>query len=72
MLYRGLGRTNEIVSELGFGAARGATENRQRFISTVRAAIDAAINFVDTASGYEDGACEQALGEALRGYDVVI
>ena len=72
MLYRRLGRTNLQVSALAFGAARGAVEDRRQFIATVRAAIDAGVNFVDTAAGYEDGACESALGEALRGRDDVI
>ena len=72
MLYRRLGRTNLRVSELGLGAARGATENRQRFVATVKAVVDSGINFVDTAAGYEDGACEEALGTALRGHDGVI
>jgi len=72
MLYRRLGRTNLRVSELGYGAARGAVENRQQFISTVKSAIAAGINFVDTAADYEDGASEEALGEALRGHDDVI
>jgi len=73
MLYRRLGRTNLRVSELAYGAARGATENRRQFIATVKAAVDAGVNFVDTAAGYEDGASEEALGEALRGCgDVII
>jgi aryl-alcohol dehydrogenase-like predicted oxidoreductase len=72
MLYRRLGRTNLRVSELAFGAARGATENRRQFIATVKAAVDAGVNLVDTAAGYEDGASEEALGEALLGCDGVM
>ena len=72
MLYRRLGRTNLQVSELAYGAARGAVDDRQQFIATVTAAIGAGVNFVDTAAGYEDGACETALGEALCGHDSVI
>jgi len=72
MLYRRLGRTNLRVSELAFGAARGATENRRQFIATVKAAVDAGMNLVDTAAGYEDGASEEALGEALLGCDGVM
>ena len=72
MRYRRLGRTNLKVSELGYGAARGAIENRQQFIKTVKACIDAGMNFIDTAEGYEDGVCESALGEALRGNSDVI
>ena len=72
MLYRTLGRTNLKVSELGLGAARGAVANRTRFIETVKAVVDAGVNFIDTAAGYEDGVSEEALGEALQGRDDVI
>lgn len=72
MLYRRLGRTNLEVSELGYGAARGARDDPGQFIATVRAAVEAGVNFVDTAAGYEDGMCEQVLGEALHGHDDVI
>ena len=72
MLYRQLGRTNLEVSELGLGAARGAVKDRPRFVATVRAVVDAGINFIDTAAGYDDGMSEEALGEALRGRDDVI
>lgn len=51
MRYRRLGRTNLQVSELGYGAARGASENPQQFIATVHAAIEAGVNFIDTATG---------------------
>ena len=72
MLYRRLGRTGLNVSELSFGAARGASEDPERFITTVRAAVDAGVNFVDTAAGYDDGQSEAVLGEALHGRDEVI
>lgn len=72
MLYRRLGRTDLQVSELSFGAARGASEDPKRFIEVVRACIDAGINFIDTAEGYDNGISEEVLGEALQGYDDVI
>jgi L-galactose dehydrogenase len=72
MLYRQLGRTNLNVSELSFGAARGAVNNRAQFVATVKAALDAGVNFIDTAAGYENGVSEEALGETLRGRDEVI
>lgn len=72
MLYRRLGRTGLMVSEISYGAARGASEDRQNFIAVVRAAIDAGINFIDTASGYDGGESESALGEALEGHDEVL
>lgn len=72
MRYRRLGRTELQVSELSFGAARGATQQPQQFIATVHAVIDAGINFIDTATGYDDGDSERVLGEALRGHDDVL
>ena len=72
MRYRRLGRTNLKVSELSYGAARGATESPATFIATVRACIDAGINLIDTAAGYDQGDSERGLGEALQGFDDVL
>jgi aryl-alcohol dehydrogenase-like predicted oxidoreductase len=72
MRYRRLGRTDLEVSELSYGAARGATGTPKQFIATVHACIDAGINLVDTATGYDDGDSERVLGEALQGHDDVI
>ena len=72
MQYRRLGRTNLQVSELSFGAARGAREDRPGFLATVQAVIDSGINFIDTAANYEDGLSEEALGQALVGHDDII
>jgi L-galactose dehydrogenase len=71
MLYRRLGRTGLEVSELSYGAARGATDNPEQVIATIRAAFEAGINFVDTAESYEKGESERVVGEALKGYDDV-
>jgi L-galactose dehydrogenase len=72
MRYRRLGRTGLEVSELSFGAARGAAEDPRRFIDTVHACLDAGINFIDTAESYDDGDSERVLGEALQGRDDVL
>jgi len=72
MLYRRLGKTNLNISELSYGAARGATEDAGQFAATVLAVLDAGVNLIDTAAGYDDGESERALGEALRGHDDVI
>jgi len=72
MRYRRLGCTELQVSELSYGAARGASGDAAGFIATVRAAIDAGINLVDTAAGYDDGDSERVLGEALRGQEGVL
>ncbi len=69
MNYRRLGRTNLQVSELGYGAARGYDDGSMQ--ATVVAALDAGLNFFDTAGGYGDS--ELALGEVLQGRtDVII
>lgn len=72
MLYRTLGRTGLQVSELSYGAARGAASDPQQFIATVHACIDAGVNFIDTAAGYDGGDSERVLGEALQGHDDVL
>jgi len=72
MLTRRLGRTDLQVSELSYGAARGASQDPRQFIATVRACFEAGVNLVDTAGGYDSGESERVLGEALEGYDHVI
>ncbi|MBT7304199.1 MAG: hypothetical protein HN849_31995 [Victivallales bacterium] len=72
MRYRRLGRTDLEVSELSYGAARGARTDRQGFIDVVHACIDAGINLIDTAEGYDGGESEAVLGEALVGHDDII
>lgn len=72
MRHRRLGRTGLMVSELSYGAARGATADPAKFIATVRAVVDAGINFIDTAESYDDGDSERVLGEALKGRDEVL
>jgi len=76
MRYRSLGRTGLIVSELCLGTMTfGASEGRFKQIAglgqdeanaLVRAALDAGINFLDTANVYSDGASERITGQALR------
>lgn len=69
MQYRTLGRTGIKVSAISFGAGpvsglmTGADANAQR--ETVSAAIDAGINWFDTAPGYGAGSSETNLGRVL-------
>ncbi len=72
MQYRKLGKTGLEVSELGYGAARGAKDNPEQFIATVHAAIEGGVNFIDTAEMYDGGHAERVLGEALKGHHEVI
>ncbi len=69
MQYRTLGRTGIKVSAISFGAGpvsglmTGSDANAQRDV--VAAAIEAGINWFDTAPGYGAGSSEANLGRAL-------
>lgn len=73
MKYCKLGQTDISVSVVAMGCwalAGGSTWGSQReadSIATVHAALNAGVNFFDTAEGYEDGASELILGRALVG-----
>jgi aryl-alcohol dehydrogenase-like predicted oxidoreductase len=70
MEYRPLGRTGVKVSPLCLGAMMfGPWGNNDRADSTriIHRALDAGINFVDTADVYSGGASEEIVGEALQG-----
>lgn len=80
MQYRTLGRTGIQVSPLALGAMMLGTDGRigngdeQDSIRIVHRALDAGINFIDTADRYSQGGSEELLGKALAGRrdDVVI
>ncbi len=70
MRYRRLGRTGIEVSELVFGCGnvgglliRGAPDDMR---AAVRRALDAGLNWFDTAAAYGDGVSEQSLGRLLE------
>jgi aryl-alcohol dehydrogenase-like predicted oxidoreductase len=70
MEYRPLGRTGISVSPLCLGAMMfGAFGNRDHddAVKIIHRALDAGINFIDTADGYSAGESEEILGEALAG-----
>jgi aryl-alcohol dehydrogenase-like predicted oxidoreductase len=73
MQYRPLGRTDIQVSTLALGCwpfAGGRVWGPQDddvSIATVHAALDAGINFFDSAEGYEAGHSERVLGRGLVG-----
>jgi aryl-alcohol dehydrogenase-like predicted oxidoreductase len=77
MEYRTLGRTGIKVSPLCLGAMMlGSIGNRNHdeCNDIVSTALDAGINFVDTADVYSAGESEELVGKALRGRrdDVVL
>jgi aryl-alcohol dehydrogenase-like predicted oxidoreductase len=68
MTYRLLGRTGVRVSPLGLGTLNfGGPTPDEDAIRIVDAALDAGINFIDTANTYHGGRSEEAVGMALAG-----
>ena len=67
MDYRLLGRTGVRVSPLCLGTMNfGGVTNEDDSIRIIHAALDAGINFVDTANTYNNGQSEVVVGKALR------
>jgi aryl-alcohol dehydrogenase-like predicted oxidoreductase len=70
MEYRPLGRTGVSVSQMCLGAMMfGAFGNPDHddAVKIIHRALDAGINFIDTADGYSAGESEEILGKALTG-----
>jgi len=73
MKYHKLGRTDIEVSVVAMGCwalAGGHTwgpQDEADSIATVHSALDAGVNFFDTAEGYGRGYSEEVLGRALKG-----
>ncbi len=76
MRYRPLGRTGQFVSEIclgamtfdggaGFWRAIGSLD-QSASTALVSRAIEAGVNFIDTANVYSEGRSEVQLGQALR------
>ena len=77
MEYRLLGRTGVSVSPLCLGTMMfgpWGNDDRADAIRVIHRALDAGINFVDTADVYSGGVSEEIIGEALQGRrdDVVL
>jgi aryl-alcohol dehydrogenase-like predicted oxidoreductase len=71
MQYRTLGRTGIKVSPYALGAlmlgASMGNPDHDDSIRIIHKALDAGINFVDTADAYSNGASEVVVGKALQG-----
>ena len=70
MEYRPLGRTGVKVSQMCLGAMMfGAFGNSDHddAVQIIHKALDAGINFIDTADGYSAGESEEIFGKALAG-----
>jgi 1-deoxyxylulose-5-phosphate synthase len=64
---RALGRTGFVATVVGAGDLADRSVPKAHCVATLRRALDAGVNVVDTAPMYEDGLSEQVVGEALRG-----
>jgi aryl-alcohol dehydrogenase-like predicted oxidoreductase len=64
---RALGRTGFTVTAVGAGDLADRSQSVEQCAETLRAALDAGINLVDTAPQYENGYSEQVVGAALKG-----
>src|SRR3979411_3081025 len=70
MEYRVLGRTGVKVSPLCLGAmmfGSWGNPDRDESIRIIHRALDAGINFIDTADVYSRGESEEIVGKALAG-----
>jgi aryl-alcohol dehydrogenase-like predicted oxidoreductase len=70
MEHRPLGRTGVSVSKLCLGTmmfGEWGTKDHQESIKIIHRALDAGINFVDTADVYSQGESEVIVGKALQG-----
>jgi aryl-alcohol dehydrogenase-like predicted oxidoreductase len=63
---RSLGRTGFVATSLGIGDLADRAAGLETCVATLRRALDAGLNLVDTAPAYEDGFSEQIVGAALR------
>jgi len=77
MKYKNLGRTGLKVSELCLGCMTFGVPERgdhpwtlpeQQSRPLIRKAVDAGINYFDTANSYSDGTSEEIVGQALKDF----
>jgi len=67
MQYRSLGRTGVMVSPICLGTMNfGGPTNESDAIAITARALDAGINFIDTANVYTGGESERITGKAIR------
>jgi len=71
MKYRKLGKTNLEVSEISLGTWQvggkwGEPFSHENAEKILNAALDAGVNFIDTADVYGDGESEKAVGRVVR------
>jgi len=64
---RPLGRTGFTATAIGIGDLADRRVPLDQCVATVHRALDAGLNLIDTAPGYEDGYSERIVGTALHG-----
>ena len=72
MKKRKLGKTDIQISEVGLGTWQlsgdvWGKKTEAEYIQAIEVALDAEINYLDTALDYGNGYCERVVGKALRG-----
>lgn len=67
---RALGRTGFVATQLGIGDLADRAVPLETCVATLRRALDAGLNVIDTAPGYEDGYSEEIVGRAVREFGV--
>lgn len=75
MQYRNLGNSGLKVSAIGLGTNQfGGKVKEAEVKDIIAAAIDAGVNFIDTANVYQEGRSEETIGKAIHGrrHEVVI
>ena len=68
MKYKTIPKTQDKISQLGFGAMRldSNPKNLDKNKKLIKHAIDNGINLIDTAYLYENGKIEQTIGKVLK------
>jgi len=64
---RELGRTGFVATRIGAGDLADRSVPLDTCVATLRRALDAGVNVVDTAPSYEDGYSEEIVGRAIEG-----
>jgi len=66
---RQLGRTGFTATVLGIGDLADRSVPLEKCVATLHRAMDAGLNVLDTAPGYEDGYSEEIVGELYEAED---
>jgi 1-deoxyxylulose-5-phosphate synthase len=64
---RPLGRTGFVATVLGIGDLADRNVPMEECVTTLRRAMEAGLNVIDTAPSYEDGYSEELVGRAVKG-----